>query len=44
MLNETSETPITELKFSRASCFEIFCLVIASNASSEVFPNIFEIF
>jgi len=39
--NETSETPITELNFSKASCLEIFFLVIASIASADVFPNIF---
>ena len=44
ILKDTSDTPITELYSSKATCFEICCLVMASNASFEVLPNILEIF
>ena len=41
---ETSDTPITELYFSKASVFEILRFWIASNASIEVLPNTFQTF
>ena len=42
--NETLETPITELYFSKASCFEIFLFWIASKASLSVLPKTFQTF
>ena len=44
MSNDTSETPITELNFSKASCLDTCLFAIASIASLEVFPKIFETF